>query len=69
MRVSLNWLKDYVNISLSVDDLADLLDQFFCLPLATRDGFLGRLETAINYGCRGFLRLCEEKVSGTVGKA
>ena len=25
MRVSLNWLKDYVNISLSVDDLADLL--------------------------------------------
>jgi len=25
MRVSLNWLKEYVNISLSVDDLADLL--------------------------------------------
>jgi phenylalanyl-tRNA synthetase beta chain len=25
MRVSLNWLKDYVNILLSVDDLADLL--------------------------------------------
>ncbi len=25
MRVSLNWLKDYVNLSLSVDDLADLL--------------------------------------------
>jgi phenylalanyl-tRNA synthetase beta chain len=25
MRVSLNWLKDYVNIALSVDDLADLL--------------------------------------------
>ena len=25
MRVSLNWLKDYVNIPLSVDDLAELL--------------------------------------------
>jgi phenylalanyl-tRNA synthetase beta chain len=25
MRVSLNWLKEYVNLSLSVDDLADLL--------------------------------------------
>ena len=25
MRVSLNWLKEYVNISLSVDDLAELL--------------------------------------------
>ena len=25
MRVSFNWLKEYVNISLSVDGLADLL--------------------------------------------